>query len=281
MDMPVKTFLINLDKRPDRLEHVAGRLEQLGLGFQRISAIDGSLLPQDYSMVNEDKFVVETGRLITSGEIGCAESHRLIWKSMIEDNISHALILEDDIDIAESIHTVLDSGVYAQLDFINLSCTKPFRLEKKALSNVITKKRSVRPLPLSKWRATWKRLEGRNRKIFNMFFLSDDLVICECDHAPILASGYIVSQKAARVFHAATDSLSYPIDYVWRYSGGLLRQAFIAEPIIKQTLGDSNILGREEAKRLTVYQKFKRLFLRNRRIRRELNLIKMYGSKVL
>ena len=38
----------------------------------------------------------KSGRMLRSGEIGCFLSHLEVWKHMIENNISYAIVLEDD-----------------------------------------------------------------------------------------------------------------------------------------------------------------------------------------
>ncbi len=79
---------------------------------------------------------------------------------------------------------------------------------------------------LTKWQKNWKNIEGRLRRIFNMFYLPEDITICECDPATILASGHIVSLKAATIFLDARNSMSFPVDYTWRYCDGRLNQGF-------------------------------------------------------
>ncbi len=273
-------YLVNLDKRPDRLKYVSDQLNSLELEFKRVSAIDGSLLEEDCSLVDKEAFFIQTGKPVTRGEIGCAMSHRSIWQEMLEKEVPYALILEDDVDISSSISELINSRVYEKMDFMNLSYTRPFSLDKEALSFLRHKKISSRPLIFSRWRSVWSKVEGRmRRKVFNISFLSENIVICECDPAPILASGYIISLKAATAFLKSTNSMSFPIDYTWRYCGGELKQSFLVDPLVCQTLGDSDILGRPQNSSLTKSQKIKRFFFRDRRIKRKIDLIKMYGWK--
>lgn len=37
----MKAYCINLDRRPDRLEHMERQFERLGMAFERIAAVDG------------------------------------------------------------------------------------------------------------------------------------------------------------------------------------------------------------------------------------------------
>ena len=276
----INIFLVNLDKRPDRLKYVSDQLKVLDLKFKRISAVDGSLLDDDHPLVDNNAFLVQMGKQVTKGEIGCAESHRLIWREIVDKSIPFALVIEDDVKIDRSVKSFLNSNVYENLDFINLSYTRPFNVNEKALSELRENNIQIRPLIFTKWRKTWEKLEGRmRRRIFKIFYLADNVTVCECDPAPILTSGYLISLKAASTFLEATHSMTFPVDYTWRNCTGELKQAFVANSIIIQALADSDIAGRTQDNHLTRAQKIKRFFFRNRRVKRKIDLIKMYGWK--
>ena len=49
-------------------------------------------------MTDTHQTINNIGRLLSLGEIGCAMSHQFIYAKIIEENISQAIILEDDID---------------------------------------------------------------------------------------------------------------------------------------------------------------------------------------
>jgi GR25 family glycosyltransferase involved in LPS biosynthesis len=66
-------FVINLDRRPDRLEKVKKEFEWMGWTFERFSAID------------------------TGGYEGCAYSHKKIAEIILEKGYDYALVFEDDI----------------------------------------------------------------------------------------------------------------------------------------------------------------------------------------
>lgn len=83
------TFLINLDRRPDKLEESAKQLTQVGLEFTRIAAIDGKDLPS-----NE----------LTGPQQGCFLSHKMAWQRIIQDGLSYALIFEDDICFSDDFN---------------------------------------------------------------------------------------------------------------------------------------------------------------------------------
>lgn len=278
----MQIFLINLDRRPDRLEQVKTQLEQLGLKFQRISAVDGSQLSADYPLLQKERFLLEQKKPAVIGEIGCAESHRLIWKHMIAHNLPFALVLEDDITLNPKLTEFLNTKAYTTYDFVNLSSAEPYPLEASALNSLLNQQILERPLLWQSARSLWRKLEWRRRwRIFKLNPINPAMILCECDPAPALGSGYIVSLAAAKAFLAQSDPLYFPIDLVWRYSDGLLRQAFLSQPLIEQTRGDSDIPGRYQGYRLTTWQSIKRFFVKSRRWQRRWAVARLYQLKIL
>lgn len=80
-------YIINLERRKDRRERIERTLNDLGLSFKTIKAVDGKNLTQN--MINEMGIEIlpnykdpYTGRSMTFGEIGCFLSHYNIWKEV-------------------------------------------------------------------------------------------------------------------------------------------------------------------------------------------------------
>lgn len=276
----IDAFYINLDSRTDRHENIEKQLSALGLKAQRISASVGrELTKEQMSFVNFEDFYCLMKRPISSGEIGCALSHRRVWHSIVEQDINYALILEDDVTIDKRLIELLKKdSFYSNYDFINLSTTEPYTFNKKVIDTLLSQGVTVRPKD-KRLLQLWKSLEWRNKwNIFKLNPLNEDLVICECDPAPALASGYIISKKAAQNFLDTSKSLYIPIDYIWRYSPGELRQAFLSEPLVIQTHSDSDILNREQTHKLTLRQKLRRTRLKKMRNDRRNDVKTLYGK---
>jgi glycosyl transferase, family 25 len=49
----MQVYVINLDRRPDRLAEISQRLDALGLTFTRVPAVDGLTLPDNHSLGRE------------------------------------------------------------------------------------------------------------------------------------------------------------------------------------------------------------------------------------
>lgn len=276
----LKIFVINLQQRTDRLDFIRMQLNKLALNFEKITAIDGRTLQHPYSIVNYKKFLLNQKRSIALGEIGCAESHRFVWKKMLDEDIKYALILEDDVKILPDIIEFIKGRSWENYDFINLSETKPYSNIKTILDQLLKISLIDRPYPFQLGRLLWKTMENSNKyRIYKINFFTTDQAICECNRAPILSSGYILSRKAAKAYLKTSNKLYYPIDWVWHYSGALLKTAFLSKPLTIQTLNDTNITDRENYNDLTKLQKIQRFLLRTHYSARKLAVWRMYGLR--
>lgn len=88
-------LLINLDRSADRLAWMNARLEQLGLDFQRIPAVDGKALTP--ALIADTTLPRVDGTPWAAGEVACFLSHIECWKIAAEHADSHTAIFEDDV----------------------------------------------------------------------------------------------------------------------------------------------------------------------------------------
>ena len=98
----IPAFLINLARRPERLERVSGHLQSRGVAFERVDACDGQTA--DEAVL--DQVATRRGPLgdVAKGHRACTVSHTWAWQRFLEGSATHALFLEDDITLA------LDTG---------------------------------------------------------------------------------------------------------------------------------------------------------------------------
>lgn len=92
-------YVINLDERPEKWQHMKSIFKEKGLHGNRVSAINGWNLP---SVVKQElKGPYKT--LLSAGHIGCLLSHISVIKNAYDKNFKLIWILEDDVDIIGDI----------------------------------------------------------------------------------------------------------------------------------------------------------------------------------
>lgn len=111
----MKTYLINLDRSPDRFEFFRNQAQTVGISFERIPAIDGRSLPETtWRSIVDERFEFQP---ISVYEVACFLSHKAIWEGMVRDRIAMAAIFEDDAILAPQIADTFRSIENAQVSF--------------------------------------------------------------------------------------------------------------------------------------------------------------------
>lgn len=123
----MRTFVISLADASQRRQHMESQLSNLGIGFEFRQAVNGANLSDHEikQVYNVDEAKQTSWGKLNKGEIGCALSHIGLWKKIVDENISSALIFEDDAVISPDLNSVL-AGVEQMLkpnDVVNLGAT--------------------------------------------------------------------------------------------------------------------------------------------------------------
>lgn len=92
-------YVINLDRAVDRLKDIDGKLKKIGIRYTRISAVEGRKLSVDEIKAESSS---SCANFCIYGAIGCALSHKKIWKDVVKRNYQKVLILEDDANFADN-----------------------------------------------------------------------------------------------------------------------------------------------------------------------------------
>ena len=121
-------FVINLDKSTKRMARISERLNHLDIPFERISGVYGAdLSKQEIAehycpKLNQKNY----RRPLGLGEIGCYISHIKVWQTIVDQKISCALILEDDIQLGDNFKSIAEhlSAYSNDFDMIKLYVRK-------------------------------------------------------------------------------------------------------------------------------------------------------------
>lgn len=105
----MKSYLINLQRSPQRLSWMSDQFSQLGIEFERVEAIDGR--QQTSSELQRHASPRLDGMEWTASEIACFLSHRKCWQIIASGEAPYAAVFEDDLHLDDEVAALL-SGHY-------------------------------------------------------------------------------------------------------------------------------------------------------------------------
>jgi glycosyl transferase family 25 len=174
------SFLLNLDRSPDRLQRMQEQATKIGIELERVPAIDGLALPEGMRREFLASGVPRGGML--PGEVGCYASHLLAYERVISEQLPYAVVLEDDPELRPGLMEVATAAAQA--------CPAGWHVIHLWHNSKHSNER-VAPLPDWHWLVRPRRL-------------------------PINAAGYIISQAGAQLLRTPGPR-ARPIDMVMRY----------------------------------------------------------------
>ena len=214
------TFLINLDRSPDRLAYSNLEFERYGIDYTRVQAIDGQQLDiADYPQATHNAWSYHTP--LTINEVACYLSHLKALKSFLASDATHGMILEDDFAFIENPLPCIDS----LMDIKGWDIVKIYNWKKRRLKKYFTSFTTEQQTPYS-------------------LYFNASTAICN--------TGQIFTRRGAEKFLAKKDHLYRPVDvelkHYWEQS---LRIKSLCPPIVtehKQTQPESTI-GHDKPKK--------------------------------
>lgn len=111
-NMKIKTYVINLKDSVERRKAVLAETAKYPfMDIELVEAVDGRKMCEEEKKNSFDieQFIQLYQRTPRGGEIGCALSHRICYRKLLESDEEFALILEDDVNFLypEDIETIL------------------------------------------------------------------------------------------------------------------------------------------------------------------------------
>ncbi|RUV99364.1 MULTISPECIES: glycosyltransferase family 25 protein [unclassified Mesorhizobium] len=94
----MKSYVINLDRSPGRMQRMADRLNSIGAAFERVPAVDGRLLTD--AEISDVYRPIPGAAPMTPEEVGCFLSHRKCWERIVSGQDPYGCVFEDDMLIS-------------------------------------------------------------------------------------------------------------------------------------------------------------------------------------
>lgn len=174
----MKVYCINLDRRPDRLDYMTGLFAQHRIAFERVAAVDG----QDPQVAAAAAGCGPGmyGRKMSAGAYACTQSHREVWRRLVESGAAYAMVFEDDMVVCDGIAGYLDADwIPADADLVRL---ETFRTRVH--------------------RARGRGIDAKGRRLYRLRSRQSG------------TGCYMISAKAAQRLFEATGNFADPIDEI-------------------------------------------------------------------
>lgn len=181
----IKSYIINLDRNPERMEFMSQRFKSLGLPYERFEAVNGkTITDEDFQEFADARPRVSAVGKWTKGKMGCHMSHRGLWEIAANSEYPYTAIFEDDVIISDYIQKLLSNT-----EWIPKDCDI-IRLESPAFMTCLLSKSKVFQLPERKLHEI---LPNAHKNAF-----------------PLGTAAYILSQEGAqKIMNAPLDHFLY------------------------------------------------------------------------
>lgn len=129
MGKPIPTFLINLDRRSDRLAAVTDVLNKVSIAFERVSAVDAAVASETELAASRTQGPIG---YLSPGTRSCTASHLKALRRFLETEARHALILEDDVVVRPELAKLLldDHWISGRAHILKIEKFGPLRPSK-------------------------------------------------------------------------------------------------------------------------------------------------------
>ncbi len=94
-------YLINLDTAVDRLAHMSAQLTRLGVVVTRVAAVEAGRITDEE--LAHWRALNRIWQPVTRTEIACFLSHRDVWRRIVDSGQPWALVIEDDLHLADGL----------------------------------------------------------------------------------------------------------------------------------------------------------------------------------
>lgn len=129
----MRTFVISLARATQRCANITANLQQAGIQFEIVDAVDGETLNVDSikHRLTNDQRKIQRNEGISPAEIGCFLSHYKIWEKIVAEAIPFSLVLEDD-SVQHDIFFEVVQQIVASKYYWNIVHLSPSKLSTSA-----------------------------------------------------------------------------------------------------------------------------------------------------
>lgn len=120
----IPKFIISLEKDKERAEYLKNEVYPKISNYIKCKAFDGELdNPNPILEANNLTVAEHFVEKCNAGQLGCYLSHFQIWKTIVQNNLDLAIVLEDDVKIYKNFNRIINT-VYDNLpvkfDYVHL-----------------------------------------------------------------------------------------------------------------------------------------------------------------
>jgi len=209
--LTLATYLINLDGSDARLESATRQLRAAGVEFTRVPAFDGRGLDVSQVADYDPRGAMRVmGRPLRGAEIGCYYSHLDCARRFLQGDAEHALVLEDDMQLAPGTHGALG----AMLDWLGRNGV------------------------------AWDMINvgARRAKYTSLLMGTGGHELLKAHYFPMRATGIVWSRTGARSFVEGHRSITAPVDMFFRdWQCRTDRGLVVMPPLVTTTGAESEI----------------------------------------
>ena len=218
--MKIATYLINLDGSDERLAAATAQLQEHGITFERIAAVDGrKFIVDELPNYDKSRALRYMGRDLVGGEFGCYMSHMKCAEAFLASDAEITIVLEDDMQCQGNfLPAILEAVQWLQ----------------------------------SNGRADWQVFNFGNQKmkLATALLPLTSTPSCSLQHAhyfPMTTTGVVWSRAGATAFLRETQAhgIFAPVDNFLRYWQTRTNKGYCFWPPLVSTTGaDSEIDGK-------------------------------------
>lgn len=149
----IKSYIINLDRNPERMASMSQQFDAYNLPYQRFPAVDGKKISdEDFEEFSAARPRAKLAGKWTKGKMGCDLSHRGLWDIAAKSEDAYTAIFEGDLMFSDDFKSYMTrtDWIPEDADIVRLEGTtlmkcliakKPFaRFESRGLYRLLPNK---------------------------------------------------------------------------------------------------------------------------------------------